>query len=155
MRSGVCRWWCCGVRYREVRSFGRSERRLVAPALLVNSKAKGAHFQADRTASLHALPPSCNYSRCRSTSHIPTNRATRHLCAPVCCNNCACRPSQPSTSPQRRPTRPQPSSITCRHSRSIKTYITTQRHGTGTVDSFTAPNKRATTPRRRAPHKAT
>jgi hypothetical protein len=84
-------------------ALGPSERRLVAPALLVNSKAKGAHFQAGRTASPHALPPSCNYSRCRSTLHIPTNRATRPLHAPICCNNCVCQPAQPSASPQRRP----------------------------------------------------
>jgi hypothetical protein len=62
----------------------------VCTSLHCELQRKGARFQAARTAVPHAQPRSCNYSRCRSTSHIPTNRARAPRCGPVCCNNCTC-----------------------------------------------------------------
>jgi hypothetical protein len=88
---------------------GRSEVRRGPCAPARNSKAEGAHFQAARTAAPHALPPSCNYSRCRSTSHVLTNRARGPRDAPVCCNNCAFghrSPRHPHSDNQRDTQRP-------------------------------------------------
>jgi hypothetical protein len=111
---------------------GRTEVRR-GPCAPVNSKAEGAHFQAARTAAFHALPPSCNYSRCRSSSHIPTNRARAPRGAPVCCNNCARRPSQSAASPQRRPARRPASNITAGGPRRITGGFTAGTYATGTI----------------------
>jgi hypothetical protein len=114
---------------------GRTEVRR-GPCAPVNSKAEGAHFQAARTAALHALPPSCNYSRCRSSSHVSTNRARAPRGAPVCCNNCARRPSQSAASPQRRPARHPASNITAEGPQRITGSFTAEKHGTGTISSL-------------------
>lgn len=102
-----------------------------------DSKAKATHPQSDRTAHPRILPPSCNYSRCRSAAHIPTSRLRAHFRAPVCPYNCARWRSTPSTSPQPRPTRLRASGIILWHTQRIYDYFRAQKHGTGTVGAYT------------------
>ncbi|EDP89924.1 hypothetical protein SNOG_20068 [Parastagonospora nodorum SN15] len=104
------------------RSHGRNRERVVRSAhghASPDSKAKGTHPQSDRTAHPHIEPPSCNYSRCRSAPHIPTNRLRAYFRVPVCAHNCARWRSTPSASPQPRTTRLRASGIIAWHPQRI------------------------------------
>jgi hypothetical protein len=132
------------------RSHGRNRER-VARSFAVHghaspdSKAKGTHPRSDRTAHLHIEPPSCNYSRCRSAPHIPTNRLRAYFRVPVCAHNCARWRSTPSASPQPRTTRLRASGIVFWHTHRIYDYCSARKHGTGTVGAYTV---RENAPRR-------
>jgi hypothetical protein len=120
-------------RYREVGScVGRTDRGEAWSLRTSELQSRGCPFPSGQNCR---SPRSAAQLQLFSVSLVIT-RFYEPRKSPVCCNNCARRPSQSAASPQRRPARHPASNITAEGPQRITGGFTAEKHGTGTISSL-------------------